>query len=238
MLLKSRKEAVQSTEDFRAKMVEERNNLSTDIAELVKRKNQTLLDIQEAETAHSARITKLDSEYITKKRDLASEVSTLEARKLEALKPIKAKEAELKAYEAQINEKEAKLEAVRAELSEERSLLAEKVAQASDSLAEARSQEQKASHRLAKVAEAEELNRKSTNDLALKWLEVRNHAEEANNTLRLRENELELREKEVKAEKEWSVNERTLIAASKRRLDSERAALEHAISHAKKKGYL
>lgn len=236
--LKSKTEAQLASEDFRAKMVEERNALSLDIAEMTKRKNQILLETSEAEQAHGQRIASLDAEYASKKSVLLNEVLSLEARQREALKPVKEREQEVSKREAYVKERGLELDSLARSLSEDRSLLVEKVAEVADRLSEVASREKSSETRLLKVQEAEEVNRRSTEDLAIAWFDFRSTVRDKENAFEIREDEIKRKEAEVSKEKEWVRQERGANVAEKRRNLSDRASLEDAIERAKKKGII
>jgi len=149
---------------------------------------------------------------------LRAEVTELEARKVEALKPLTERENAVTERERIVTEKEGRLEARSLEIDvarDEALELAEKIADRETAVIE---KEEKSARREEKVAAEEEALRQSQNTLADKW--VAHHLKVASVTA-----ELEKRQRQIDADHQANVNMKAANEAEAGRLRDEARAI-------------
>lgn len=236
--LLSKPQAASASVEFRAKLVEERNALSSDIARLTSERNQAWEELKLTEKELNDRTAKLEAEYATLSYSLKHEVEALERQKKKALEPIVGREKDCALREESLSQRVKELDELSARLDEERSALLDKLAEVSDRFSEAKRLEEEAVRRMERVEESERLNRKSTQALSDKWLDYRKASEGTAVQMEAKEQDFRRREAEILKEKEWLVDERSAIAKERRAVQSERAAIQDAYDRAKKKGII
>ncbi len=227
--LLSKKESASAVSDFRVKMVEERNALSSEIAELTKKKNGLVQDIEKLDEESKTRSFKVESEHQGLKKTLLSEVTSLENRKKDALKPLTERERSVKEREDAVLKAQNDLLERRNELDDERHQLVDKRAELSDKEAEIKSKESSATYRLSKVQESEAVNRSSTAKLADSWQLFKEKTAEQMTRIENDRQDLIRREAEILKEKAWLVQERMSISNDRERIVSDRAAIKAAM---------
>lgn len=233
-----KKELARKVEDHKNALSREKSALSEEISKLTLDRNLLLSEMGEREREYREKMALVSSQHEEKVRALLSEVSSLEARKKEALKPIKDREKICSDREQEIEKTETSLALVRKSLEEDRTELVVKLAEISDRKSEAQSLERKADEKMARLMEAEAMNRKSTEALADAWAKFRGQEAEKLRLLEAWALDMERKEAETKKERKWCVDERSRLVAERKALQSERAAVQDAYDRAKKKGIL
>lgn len=236
--LLSKKETEASVTDFRAQLVEERNALISDVTELTKKKNAEILALEAAQKEHKERVDELESAFSQRTKELAQEVSSLETRKREALKPTLEREKQCAQRELACDQREQSINQLAAAVEHDRSEIVAKLADLTDRISEAKSAEERAEYRISKAIEAEEVNRKSTDALSIEWLKFRKAQSLSDETALYRESDLQRREAEILREKEWIQSEHKVIENERREIASLRATVQAAFAEGRRKRFI
>lgn len=238
MRLLSKDKQREAVEDFRSSLVEERNRLSTEIAELVKKKNLEELSYANLSREMEEKKTALRKSFELLNSELISETKALEARKEEAVRPLYLRErAIITREEAALRNLET-LKGMAISVGEERAALAQVKIRNADMSSMLDERERSISVRESSLQEAEDLNKKSTLSLSESWQKFKDAVQIQEEKLNEREQELFLRYGEMEAERKWQVEQRGILSKEKRALQSERDAISSAFNQARKKGII
>lgn len=238
MRLKPQNSAKQVLEAEIEESRQARGLLTEDINALVKQRNQMKLEVEAEGERLMASLRDTEAKCAVRKRELLSEISSLESRRAAAMEPLDEKRRHLDERKKELDSAYALLAVDAQKLSEEREKVSEKVAEVANLMAEAKEKDARAEQKLARVKDAELFHEKSMSALNERWEQFHLSVQEQEKSMVKRLEDISLRENAMEAERKWQVEERNRIASEKRAMQSERTALDAAFAEGRKKKYL
>lgn len=216
----------------------ERASLSEEVTKLIQERNNVIADVVAEKEAQYASLRETKEKCVSEKTSLKNEVASLtETRKL-LLLPLTERENRATKREKDAQEREDICSQKEHELSDLRSELTALREDAIDTLSLAKEKVESADYRLARVSEAEGMNRVATSELASKWQSFREAQALHEADMQKKRDELSLKEQTLEEGRKWSVSERSRLSALGRQIQSERQTIESAFAEGRKKGYL
>lgn len=166
--------------------------------------------------------------------DLSASVQALEARQVEALKPLHERVKEIERLEEEVRTKMEQVAITRADLAHERQDLVVRTAAVIDRAQQVKQEEMDWHRRTQRLAEAEELNRLGTEGLSLAWEHFRKGSVNKEAELSVLQTMLTAEQVGISKEKEWIVMAKATLADERTKLESDKATLEVAFKELKR----